>query len=268
MMRVSEWARHIVIPDTQVKPGVPTNHLEAAGNFALEWAVKTMEAGHPCRVVHLGDHWDMPSVSSYNRAKEQEGLRIQDDLDAGKEAMLRFMLPFKKYQKRQRKWKERIHWPEFHFLAGNHEERLLRYVGDNPKLCGAFGYHSFGIEEMGWQLYPYRQLVKLDGVAYSHNFYNLKTGRNYSGMMETRLKNIGFSFTQGHEQGFKYGRRVLNDGAVHIGVVAGSFYQHQEEYLGPQGMEDWHGVLVKHRVKDGVYSMMEVTMDFLLEQYV
>ena len=264
---MSDWERHIVIPDTQVKPGVPTDHIEAAGNFALEWAIKTQEQGHQCHIIHLGDHWDMPSVSSYNKAKEQEGLRIQDDLDAGHEAMLRFMLPFKKYNKKRRKFKERQVKPQFHFCGGNHEQRLLRYVADNPKLDRSFGWHSFRLEEHGWNFYPYQQIVKLGGVSYAHNFYNLKTGRNYSGMMETRLKNVGFSFTQGHEQGFKYGRRVLNDGTVHIGIVAGSFYQHKEDYLGPQGSEDWHGVLVKHRVRDGQYSLMEVTMDYLREQY-
>jgi hypothetical protein len=54
---------------------------------------------------------------------------------------------------------------------------------------------------------------------------------------------------------------------VQIGIVAGSFYQHKENYLGEQGSEDWHGILVKHRVHDGVYSLMEVTLDYLLEQY-
>ena len=261
------WERHIVIPDTQVKPGVPTSHLEAAGNFALEWAVKTAEQGHPCKIIHLGDHFDMPSVSSYNKAMEQEGQRIQDDIDAGKEAMLRFMLPFKKYNKKRRKFKERQVRPEFHFLLGNHEQRLERFIADNPKVEGILGTHSFGLEEMGWNVHGFREVVKLGGVAYSHYFYNLKTSRPYSGMMETRLKNVGFSFTQGHEQGFKYGRRVLGDGSVHIGVVAGSFYQHREDYLGPQGHEDWHGILVKHRVENGCYSLMEVGMDYLLEAY-
>jgi len=248
---------HLVIPDTQAAPGRPVDHLRWVGRYIVD--------RRPDVVVHLGDHWDMPSVSSYNKAMEMEGLRIHDDLDAGREAMQLFMEPFRKYYKRQRKWKEKAHRPEFHFCFGNHEHRLFRYIADNPKLERSFGYHSFGLD--GWAYYPFQQIVKLDGVHYSHAFFNNKTGRTISGMMETRLKNIGFSFTQGHEQGFKYGRRVLNDGSVHIGVVAGSFYQHREDYLGPQGYEDWHGVIVKHRVQNGHYSIMEVGMDFLLEQY-
>ena len=47
--------RHLVIPDTQCKPGHSFEHLEWAGQYA----VKTK----PDVIVHLGDHWDMPSLS-------------------------------------------------------------------------------------------------------------------------------------------------------------------------------------------------------------
>jgi len=41
--------KHFIIPDTQVKPDVPINHLEAAGNYIIE--------KQPDVIVHLGDHW-------------------------------------------------------------------------------------------------------------------------------------------------------------------------------------------------------------------
>jgi len=44
---------HLVIPDTQAKPGAPTKHLEWIGRYILD--------RRPDVVVHLGDHWDMPS---------------------------------------------------------------------------------------------------------------------------------------------------------------------------------------------------------------
>ena len=43
--------RIVVIPDTQVRPGDPTDHFDWIGA-----AIKDYE---PDIVVHLGDHWDM-----------------------------------------------------------------------------------------------------------------------------------------------------------------------------------------------------------------
>jgi len=41
--------RHLVIPDTQIKPDHPIDHMIWAGRYAA--AVK------PDTIIHLGDHW-------------------------------------------------------------------------------------------------------------------------------------------------------------------------------------------------------------------
>jgi len=110
-------------------------------------------------------------------------------------------------------------------------------------------------------------VVKLDGIHYSHYFYNPSTGRPYSGMMETRLKNIGFSFTQGHSQEFAYGERQLPNGKRLHGMVAGSFYMHDEPYRGPQSNKEWRGVVVKNEVEDGQYDIMKISLPYLLRKY-
>ena len=58
-----------MIPDTQVKPGVNTDHLEWAGHYAVKMK--------PDVIVHIGDHWDMPSLSSYDKkgSRQMEGKR-------------------------------------------------------------------------------------------------------------------------------------------------------------------------------------------------
>ena len=56
---ISSGSRILVIPDTQVKPGVNTDHLEWAGHYAVKMK--------PDVIVHIGDHWDMPSLSSYDK---------------------------------------------------------------------------------------------------------------------------------------------------------------------------------------------------------
>ena len=83
----SRGSRILVIPDTQVKPGVNTDHLEWAGYYAVKMK--------PDVIVHIGDHWDMPSLSSYDKkgSRQMEGKRYVKDIDAGNEAMDRFMAP-------------------------------------------------------------------------------------------------------------------------------------------------------------------------------
>ena len=80
-------SRILVIPDTQVKPGVNTDHLEWAGRYAVKMK--------PDVIVHIGDHWDMPSLSSYDKkgSRQMEGKRYVQDIAAGNEAMDRFMAP-------------------------------------------------------------------------------------------------------------------------------------------------------------------------------
>ena len=65
--RSSPYKKHLVIPDTQIKPGVPTNFLAWIGQYIVE--------KRPDVVVHLGDHWDMPSLSSYDSAGPRTAAR-------------------------------------------------------------------------------------------------------------------------------------------------------------------------------------------------
>ena len=70
---------HCYIPDTQAKPGVPTKHLEWIGRYLLE--------KRPDKIIHAGDHADMPSLSSYDRGKKCfEGQRYNKDIEAANEA--------------------------------------------------------------------------------------------------------------------------------------------------------------------------------------
>jgi hypothetical protein len=49
--------------------------------------------------------------------------------------------------------------------------------------------------------------------------------------------------------------------------VAGAFYQHDEEYAGPQGNHYWRGIVYKHEVRDGDYDLMELSLPYLLRAW-
>ncbi len=245
---------HLVIPDTQVKPGVPTDHLQWAGRYAAH--------RKPDVIVHLGDHWDMHGLSYYDRGKKAgEGARYAEDIRAGNEALDLFMEPI--YAENSKSgW-----WPDLHFCLGNHEQRIERYVDANPELDGAIGYSDFNLEYHHWTVHDFLALAEIDGIAYTHYLANPMSGKPLGGVMSTRLKNAGMSFTMGHQQTLDHCARCLANGKVHRGLVAGAFYIHDEKYKGIQGNRHWRGLILKHEVADGNYDICEVSLDFLRRRY-
>lgn len=259
--KVSKGRIHFVIGDTQIKPGVPTAHLSWIGRYLVD-----QFAGQDVTVIHLGDHWDMESLSSYDKGKKaSEGRRYKEDIKAGNDGFSLLCQPladFNKGRKPENQW-----WPDRHFLIGNHEERIARAVNDEAQLEGALSYDDFNAKEWGWKVHDFLEPFWRDGVAYSHYFYNPNTGRPYSGEnLALRLKTIGHSFTMGHQQGLNIATRAVGKGR-HCGLVCGTSYLHDEKYLGPQGNSYWRGIAVKHQVEDGAYDPMLVSLDYLCRRY-
>ena len=251
---------HFIIPDTQCKPGLTYEHLTAAGNYIL--------AKRPDVIVHLGDHWDMPSLSDYDKGKKSyEGRRYKADIEAGNKGMDALMAPIEKYNNRQRKNKKPIYKPRKVFLTGNHEQRIQRVVERDAILEGAIGYHDFNLEKYEWEVYDFLEIVEIDGISYSHYFYNPNTGKPYGGKCHTKLNNVGFSFTMGHQQGKDIAEKHLSNGKTLRGLVAGSFYTHDEDYKGYQGNIHFRGCIMKHEVEDGNYCLMELSIDYLLKNW-
>lgn len=244
--------RYLLIPDTQIKKGVPIDHARWAGLAIAEYK--------PDIVFNLGDTWDMPSLSSYEEkgSKAKEGARVEDDLEAGNAFMdlLEESIGGKENQP-----EEKI------FLMGNHEQRIERAINQDPKWEGVISYDNFRLEERGWQVYNYQEVVWRENIAFSHMFYYPRTGRSISGSIENRLNNIGCSFVQGHEQGIKYTPRNYPTGRTYHGLVAGSYYLHHEKYQGPQGNNYFRGLVVLNNVHDGDYSIMPLDVEYLCEKY-
>lgn len=244
--------KHCVIPDCQVKPGVPLEHLKWAGHYIAE--------KRPDVIVVIGDFADMSSLSSYDVGKKSaENRRYKHDIEAAHKAMELLMTPIvtaKDYH------------PRLVMTLGNHEDRITRYADANPAMDEKVSLKDLGYEAWGWQVVPFLQPIKIDGISYCHYFYNPNTGKPYGGAnLEARLKTIGMSFTMGHQQGLQVAIRDLADGARQRGLVAGSFYQHHEAYKGPQGNGHWQGIIMKHEVSNGNYDLLEVSLNYLKRKY-
>lgn len=251
---------HFVIPDPQCKPGVSLSHLTAAGNYIAEHK--------PSVIVNIGDHYDMASLSSYDKGKRSfEGRRYQADIEAGNEGLELLMAPINKMNASRKRRGLRPYRPEKHVTLGNHEARVETLLEVEPRLDGAVSSDHFAFAKHGFSIHQFRKPVELDGVYYAHYFYNRNTGKPYGGRVHTRLNTIGFSFTMGHQQGLDVAVKELGNGKTLRGLVAGSFYQHEEEYRGPQANNEWRGCIMKHEVKAGNYCLLELSLGYLLKEW-
>lgn len=243
--------RHFIIPDTQVKHGVPLDHFR--------WLGYAIEEYKPDRIIHLGDHWDFSSVSSYNSNKEKEGQRILKDIMAGNKALEILEEHSGGFVPKSK-----------HLLRGNHDHRLNKWLGEHPVLEGLVGEHLFNDRALGWTPVDYKhgspQAIELDGLWYAHYFTNANTGRAIGGTATYKLGAIGSSFVQGHVQGYDIGTRQYSTGRVVRGIVAGSCYLHDEEYKGMCN-DHWRGALVLNEVERGNFSEMPLTMEYLCKKY-
>ena len=257
--------RILVIPDCQVKEGVPLEHLTWAGKAIVDYK--------PDVVVNLGDFADMPSLSSHDikGSKYFEGLRYKKDVEAAKEAMKLLLAPLKELQRSQKAGKHKVYKPRMVMTLGNHENRIDRAVSRDAILEDTISIADLGYAEDGWEVYPFLETVTIDGVTYSHFFPRSNNGRV---MQNTRGAPSALaqgqremrSCTSGHLQGLDFNVRQLGDRRIY-NLIAGSCYTHDEDYLSPQGTEYWRGIIHKFDVHDGMYDPLFLSLDYLERRY-
>jgi len=257
--------KHLFLPDTQVKKGVPLEHLTACGNLIVK--------EKPDTIIMIGDFADMPSLSTYDKAgtKSFEGKRYADDIAASHDGMRALLGPLWEYNRHMRKIKRKRYKPRMVLTLGNHENRIDRAIESNPnQLDGIISVDDLGYEQYGWEVYPFLDVVVIDGIAYSHYFVNPNslTGNPVGGTINTKLANLKCTFSMGHQQALQYGHSYDARGRRLTGLVAGSFYQHNEDYMGPQkNNQHWRGVVIKNNVNNGKYSPTFLDIDILMENY-
>lgn len=263
-MKKNSYKTHLIIPDTQVRPG---DNLEFLG-----WIGKYILHKKPDVVVCLGDFADMHSLSSYDMGKKAgEGARYQEDLLAAKRAMIHLTNPITKYNDRQVDNKKRQYKPRMVMTLGNHENRINRYVNDYPQLADYLSTDNLGYKNFGWEVHDFLETVEIDGITYSHFFPRGPNGRvmqTHRGAPSARAQVMrnGGSCTAGHLQGIDFS--ILNTGhGMRYGLIAGSCYLHDEEYLSPQETEYWRGIIMKNEVRNGKYDIMPVSLNYLERRY-
>lgn len=244
--------KHLYIPDPQVHKGVPINHLYWLAYFAMDKGVDV--------VIHAGDHYDMPSLSMYDArgSKSAEGRRVQSDMDAGDRGL----------EVIAEIWAKRGFKPKKHVTLGNHENRRQRAIERDPHLLEDV-LRDFKFKDFGWEVHPFLEPVTINGVRYSHFFPHNNKGqivqtKRGAPSAHAQVQRLLCSATAGHKQGLDVSIFTAA-GGLRRGLIAGSFYLHDESYMPENNY--WRGVILKHTVRDGNYALCEVPIAFLESKY-
>lgn len=256
-METKKPITHVVIPDVQAKEGNDFTYLKCLGKFIVQ--------KKPDVIICIGDFADMESLSTYDRGlKSFEGRSYQKDIWAAREAMDALLTPLYQHNAKCRKNKEKLYKPRMVLTLGNHENRINRAINEDRKLDGLISIDDLPYQD--WEVIPFLEVITIDGIAYSHYFTSGVMGRPITTAAALLTKKHMSCFA-GHQQGrqIAYGQR--GDGHEITAIISGSFYEHQEDYLGAQGNKHWRGFYVLHDVHDGAFDEMAVSIKFLKERY-
>lgn len=249
--------KHLVIPDVQAKEGDDFSFLTRIGQYAVE--------KKPDVIICLGDFVDMESLSSYDYGKKSfEGRRYTKDINIARKAMESLLAPLAEFNKSAKETKKKQYKPRLVFCLGNHEQRIQRAVENDPKLDGLIKYEDLPYDD--WEVHDFLKPVFIDGIAYSHYFPTGVMGRAATSA-SAMVSKLHMSCIAGHQQGKQvaYGKRP--DGSTITCIIAGSCYEHNENYLDHQTNNHFRGILMAHRVKDGCFDECFISLDYLKERF-
>ncbi len=239
---------HLVIPDVQMRPGVPNEHMEWVGNYIVE--------KKPDTIVCIGDFADMSSLCIYEKGKLPfEGRRYVNDVKSVRTAMEKLLKPIDDYNRTAtEKYK-----PRMVLTLGNHEHRIIRVADANPEYAGKFDIDDLGYKDYGWEVHDFLKVVQIDGIEYSHYFTSGVMGRPASSAAVV-LRERQRSATMGHVQ---HTDIAMHKKTQQIALFCGTCYLHDEPYLGEQGNSQRRQIIVKHEVEEGRYDPMFVSLKYL-----
>jgi len=242
---------HIVIPDCQISPGVPTEFLE--------WIGKYIAHIKPKRVICLGDFADMKSL--YNYKKESfDSNEYKADIESAIDAMEVLMRPILDEMKKT-DWK-----PSLDFVLGNHEHRITKVSNTDKKIGSFISVDDLRYKKFGWTVHDFLVPAILDNIAYAHYFTSTNMGAPIPSA-KNLVDRKHMSCVMGHRQNWEMHRTDRPDGTSIVGLLAGSCYLHDEEYLGPQGNNYSRQIWVLNNIDRGSFTPVPIELKQLKRVY-
>jgi hypothetical protein len=248
---------HLIIPDSHA-------HYQHH-NKRAEWLGELIADVKPDVVVHIGDNWDMPSLSSYDRGRKSfQGRSYRADVDAGIDFHDRL---WGRVARRKKSLPRRA------FCIGNHEQRIARAIDLQPELEGAIGYQDLQLDRYYDEVVDYQGVtpgsIEIDGISYAHYFVSGVAGRPVGGEhpASSLITKKLASATQGHLHLADWSNRMALNNKRIMGCFVGCYQDYQSDWAGVISNLWWSGVVIKRNVEDGCYDPEFVSIGRLKKEY-
>lgn len=250
-----------VVGDIHIRKNTPKDHLTAAGNIFVQ--------KQPDAIVLIGDAGDFPSLSSYDKFKRSgQNQYYYQDAEATREGLGMLLAPIQNYNRSRKK----KYNPDLYITLGNHEQgRWDRALNDDPTFYGSFNpVEDMGLIEYGFQVTPFKRVLELEGVCFSHYFPSGNMDRAISGANVGRsliLKNKKTSL-QGHSHLLNIVPEMDISGKTLWGGSVGCFIHPDqfEEYASqPVQRSWWRGLVFLDNVSDGDFSHYCMRMEDVMK---
>jgi hypothetical protein len=189
--------RILIVPDCHHR--TPTEGVDRTAWHVLLAAGRRFK---PHRIIVLGDFLDMFSTSQHRKDPNRNAL-LEIELATGNKALDELDALGAKHR---------------HFLEGNHEENLRRYLMDRaPALFNVVDIPSLlRLDDRGWTWTPYRTHLKIGKAYYVHD-----TGS--AGPLAHIRSRDAFSacVVQGHTHHAGVSYAGTARGTAHVGIASG-----------------------------------------------
>lgn len=250
----------LVVPDPHAHP----DHK----NDRADWLGKLILDRKPDVVVNMGDTFDMPSLSAYDRGKASfHGASYEKDIISGLDFLDRMWHPIRAAKKKK---------PRSIFLIGNHEERLKKVLEYQPELAG----DRFGVSYKNYQLSDYHNeivdykgqtpgIYTCEGVNFAHYLIGGVMGKPLQSVHHAAalIDKTHESCVVAHSHTFDYAVRNTVTGKTIMGLVAGVYQDYESKWAGFVNQLWQPCVCYLRGVEDGRYSLEVISISALRREY-
>lgn len=250
--------------NTYIVIGDPHAHPEHS-NVRADYLSKLIIDVKPDVVVNIGDHFDMSSLSSYDKGKRDfHGRSYKRDIEAGLEFHERMWAPVKD---RKKKLPYRV------VLEGNHEHRIERALDLSPELAGTIGFKDYAFDDYYDHVVRYEGstpgVIDLDGILFAHYFITGVSGRPIGGERPAHMliDKVGASCIAGHLHTLDFATRTNVAGRTRNGLVVGCYQDYPADWAGEINKIWKPGVAILRNVEEGNYDFQWVSMKALKSEY-
>lgn len=242
--------RILVVGDAHVDETQSLRRFKLANNL-----IKQEE---PDALVIIGDYLSMNCLSEWDRNKraKMEGKRYSREIDAGNRS-LDLMLAGTKVK-------------QLHFIEGNHEDRLTRYLDVDPTFEGRVSVpQDLDLKSRGFIWTPYKQVRTLNGISFTHipaSGNGKAIGNPNVAQKALKLFHnsvvFGHTHTLDHAAEHRHGSPHLNQA-----LSVGCFFEHVDDYAVGSKTDYWRGLVLLDSYKTNRFDYETYALGRLERMY-